>query len=55
MRDLFAAGVQNYVVDEDNTLVVAAREGVLANDFDADGDVDLIDFDGFRIVFTGPM
>jgi hypothetical protein len=36
--DLFAAGVQSYVVTEDNTLVVGAREGVLANDFDADGE-----------------
>jgi hypothetical protein len=36
--DLFAAGVQNYVIIEDSALVVTAREGVLANDFDADGD-----------------
>ncbi len=36
--DLFAAGVQNYTIDEDTNLVVSTREGVLANDFDADGD-----------------
>jgi hypothetical protein len=35
--DLYAAGVQNYTIAEDTTLNVGAAQGVLANDFHADG------------------
>ncbi|MDJ0803562.1 MAG: DUF2341 domain-containing protein, partial [Desulfobacterales bacterium] len=38
VRELFGAGRQDYTVDEENTLNVAAVEGVLINDFDVEGD-----------------
>ncbi|MDJ0851268.1 MAG: DUF2341 domain-containing protein, partial [Myxococcota bacterium] len=37
-QDLHASGLQHYTIAEDSTLVVSAQEGVLANDFDGDGD-----------------
>ena len=36
--NLYAGGLQNYTVAEDNTLNVSAAEGVLINDYDQEGD-----------------
>ncbi|GJL61425.1 MAG: hypothetical protein NPIRA04_00790 [Nitrospirales bacterium] len=38
IQDLYAAGIQDYTVAEEGTLVVSTSEGVLSNDFDVDGD-----------------
>ncbi|NNJ97675.1 MAG: DUF4347 domain-containing protein [Gammaproteobacteria bacterium] len=37
IRNLYAGGLQNYAVIEDNTLNVSAAEGVLINDYDQEG------------------
>jgi parallel beta-helix repeat protein len=38
IEDIFAAGLQDYTVDEDSTLIISAAEGVLINDYDSDSD-----------------
>ena len=38
IQSLYASGRQNYTMAEDTALVVSAAEGVLINDFDAEGD-----------------
>ena len=38
IKQLSGSALQNYTLDEDGSLAVPASEGVLVNDFDADGD-----------------
>ncbi len=38
VQDLYAAGIQNYSLNANATFSVTSAAGVLANDFDADGD-----------------
>jgi len=38
IQDLYASGLQHYTINEDGTLNVLVTAGVLANDFDVDGD-----------------
>jgi parallel beta-helix repeat protein len=38
IQDFYAAALQHYAIDEGGTLNVSATAGVLANDFDVDGD-----------------
>ena len=38
IQDLYAAGLQFYTIAEDSAIAVTANDGVLSNDFDADGD-----------------